>query len=223
MAIVAGLVFGALGYWLSELDRRRFGRTPWGLPSGLWAFFWFLSIVLGLVLYVIAHLDVARRARQFPGGRFPSPSPSPGATSPGPFGLGVAAPPPPTATDFPSYPRPANEPAGGPPDISPPTPELGAAVPTGEAGQLFEPTRGADRWPETAEADETAEAAAPTAPLPAAAGWQPAAVSPPEWHPDPSGRFHYRWWDGSQWTSYVSFNGQQLIDTSPDQRIGPYG
>lgn len=49
-----------------------------------------------------------------------------------------------------------------------------------------------------------------------------AEVSPPAWHPDPSGRFHYRWWTGSEWTSYVSVHGHVEIDTSPDQRIGPY-
>jgi hypothetical protein len=46
--------------------------------------------------------------------------------------------------------------------------------------------------------------------------------SPPAWHPDPSGRFHYRWWDGHEWTSHVSTDGHHLIDTNPDQRIGPY-
>ncbi len=48
------------------------------------------------------------------------------------------------------------------------------------------------------------------------------ANSPPAWHPDPSGRFHYRWWDGEEWTSQVSTDGHHLIDTNPDQRIGPY-
>jgi hypothetical protein len=47
-------------------------------------------------------------------------------------------------------------------------------------------------------------------------------VSPPAWHPDPSGRFHWRWWDGREWTSQVSIDGQHMIDTNPDQRIGPY-
>ncbi len=42
------------------------------------------------------------------------------------------------------------------------------------------------------------------------------------WYADPSGRFHYRWWDGSQWTSHVATDGHHLIDTNPDQRIGPY-
>jgi hypothetical protein len=47
-------------------------------------------------------------------------------------------------------------------------------------------------------------------------------LSPPAWHPDPSGRFHYRWWTGSEWTSYVSVHGRVEVDTNPDQRIGPY-
>ena len=58
---------------------------------------------------------------------------------------------------------------------------------------------------------------APPQPSP---GEEPA--SPPAWHPDPSGRFHYRWWDGSEWTSNVATDGYVLVDTNPDQRIGPY-
>ena len=49
------MVWAFLGYRLSENDRKMLGRTPWGLPSMLWAFFWFLSLILGLVLYLIAH------------------------------------------------------------------------------------------------------------------------------------------------------------------------
>jgi hypothetical protein len=66
---------------------------------------------------------------------------------------------------------------------------------------------------------QTEGAPGPNAPLAAGQG-RP--QSPPAWHPDPSGRFHYRWWDGSQWTSQVSTDGHHLIDTNPDQRIGPY-
>ena len=29
-----------------------------------------------------------------------------------------------------------------------------------------------------------------------------------QWHPDPEGRFEYRWWDGQQWTDQVSHQGQ---------------
>jgi hypothetical protein len=65
----------------------------------------------------------------------------------------------------------------------------------------------------------------PVAPDPAAppSGETPSwPHSPPAWQPDPSGRFHYRWWDGHEWTSHVATDGQHLIDTNPDQRIGPY-
>lgn len=47
-------------------------------------------------------------------------------------------------------------------------------------------------------------AAAPPASAPAAA-----------WHPDPSGRHQYRYWDGVQWTSHVSDDGQQSVDPLP--------
>ena len=63
----------------------------------------------------------------------------------------------------------------------------------------------------------------PAAPAPGSAGPVPAEeLSPPAWHPDPSGRYHYRWWTGSEWTSYVSTHGHVEVDTNPDQRIGPY-
>jgi hypothetical protein len=38
---------------------------------------------------------------------------------------------------------------------------------------------------------------------------------PPSWHPDPSGRFDYRYWDGSDWTEHVSSNGVADIDPPP--------
>ncbi len=190
-ALVLGVVFAGLGYWLSENDRRRFGRTPWGLPSGVWALFWFLSILLGLVLYLIAHSDVVRRARRSPDGRLTG--------SPGRRGIATGVVPvPPSASDqFPAYPRPANGPVGPQPA-------------GGRVGEM--PVQNSD--PGSASVTQ-----ATTQPESHSAE---SAVSPPAWHPDPGGRFHYRWWDGNQWTSYVSFNGQQLMDTSPDQRIGPY-
>ena len=39
----------------------------------------------------------------------------------------------------------------------------------------------------------------------------------PARHPDPSGRFRCRWWDGTQGTSQVSTDGHHLIDT----KLGP--
>jgi hypothetical protein len=32
------------------------------------------------------------------------------------------------------------------------------------------------------------------------------------WHPDPSGRFEFRWWDGGRWTDQVSVGGMAQTD-----------
>ncbi|MDQ1709845.1 MAG: hypothetical protein QOG49_1230, partial [Frankiaceae bacterium] len=40
----------------------------------------------------------------------------------------------------------------------------------------------------------------------------PAQAGPPAgWHPDPSGQFEQRYWDGSQWTEHVAHQGQQGV------------
>jgi uncharacterized membrane protein YhaH (DUF805 family) len=38
---------------------------------------------------------------------------------------------------------------------------------------------------------------------------------PGSWHPDPSGRHHYRWWDGTRWTTHVATNGVTGTDGQP--------
>lgn len=174
-------VFGAiLGYRLSENDRRVLGRTPWGLPSALWAFFWFILLPLGVILYLIAHSEGVRQFQQQspPDGSAAAPSSPPGPVS--------------AADLFPAYPRPANAPI--PTSVSEQSTPVFSDSGT---GAIEEPDPGQ-----------------------AVSGGSP--YSPPAWHPDPSGRFHYRWWDGHQWTSHVSTDGHHLIDTNPDQRIGPY-
>ena len=180
------VVWAVMGYRLSENDRKMLGRTPWGLPSMLWAFFWLCSLLIGLILYLIAHSAGVRQAHQHP----PVVGPS-GSGPASPVGAAPSGGRSPSASDlFPAYPRPANVPLA---QSGEPTPfAVGAPVlsPEVEDGPL----------------DASAE--------------RP--QSPPAWHPDPSGRFHYRWWDGSQWTSQVSSDGRRLIDTNPDQRIGPY-
>ena len=174
--IALSFVWAMLGYRFSENDRRTLGRTPWGLPSAVWALIWFLSLALGLVLYLIAHSIGVRRAQQNPQGLVP-----PGSGPPPPMGRGGAPRRAPTVSEqFPAYPRPANLQVDGGESV--PEPAMPPASPT--------------------------SASAPQ--------------SPPAWQPDPSGRFHYRWWDGTQWTSQVSTDGHHLIDTNPDQRIGPY-
>ena len=179
LVAVLSVVWAMLGYRLSENDRKTLGRTPWGLPSALWAFFWFLSLILGLVLYLIAHSTGVRRAQQgFP----PHGTPAAGPSGSAPVGA-VEARRLSAAEQFPAYPSPAN---------SQPSPTQ--APPVQPEAQVPAP-----------------QEAPPTSPH-----------SPPAWHPDPSGRFEYRWWDGHQWTSQVATDGHHLIDTNPDQRIGPY-
>ena len=144
----------------------------------LWAFFWFLSLVLGVVLYVI--YVITRSAAD----RHPMPGAPPGV-APGAPVAPMARPVQPGSA-FPAYPRPANS---GP---------IGAAP------------------------EGTILPAPPSAPIgaaPSPAGSPP----PPAWYPDPGGRYHFRWWNGTEWTSQVSVHGQHLVDSSPDQRIGPYG
>jgi hypothetical protein len=171
LLLVLSLVWAWFGYRLSEADRRTLGRTPWGLPSAIWALFWFISLILGLVLYLIAHANGVRRAQQLRSGM---------------AGSAMAVGAPSVAQRFPVYPQPANSTA------TPEEPPIEDAAPGAEGS--------------------TGSGGSATAPE----------VSPPAWHPDPSGRFQFRWWDGSEWTSHVATNGQVMIDTNPDQRIGPY-
>jgi hypothetical protein len=50
---------------------------------------------------------------------------------------------------------------------------------------------------------------APTAPL---AGGRPALVAPAGWHPDPTGRHQYRWFDGARWSHHVGDDGVASTD-----------
>jgi Protein of unknown function (DUF2510) len=36
---------------------------------------------------------------------------------------------------------------------------------------------------------------------------------PADWHPDPTGRHQWRYWDGSTWTNHVSGNGADSTDS----------
>ena len=36
--------------------------------------------------------------------------------------------------------------------------------------------------------------------------------SPPQWAPDPSGRNHWRWWNGLRWTDHVANDGVSRTD-----------
>lgn len=203
--LALSVVWAVLGYRLSENDRKRLGRTPWGLPSAVWALFWFLSLIVGLVLYLIAHSGAVRRAQQMP--------PTGGSPLTGPSGVSgfSSAKAPTIAEQFPAYPQPANSrPA-----------DTGAGADSGVgAGAVGDADHQADQDVAVPGAPTDAESSVdPMDPAEVTQHWP---HSPPAWHPDPSGRFHYRWWDGSEWTSQVSTDGHHLIDTNPDQRIGPY-
>ena len=39
-----------------------------------------------------------------------------------------------------------------------------------------------------------------------------APVTPPDWYPDPTGRFHWRYWTGSEWTEHVSRDQELFVD-----------
>ena len=235
LLVVLSLLWGVIGYRLSEQARRTTGRTPWGMPSLLWAFLWFLSLLLGLVLYGIYLFTRTlehRRATQGTAGPTAAPTGAPVAAMRG--GSGGGADP---GSEFPAYPRPANSgpttggaaPSGSPSTPpAPPATTTPASAPTDASGagrdlsHLPAPPRTARR----SDADPSAPAADPgpagsTGGGGAGPGGNPP-FSPPAWHPDPSGRFQFRWWNGSEWTSQVATDGQHLIDTSPDQRIGPY-
>jgi len=32
------------------------------------------------------------------------------------------------------------------------------------------------------------------------------------WYPDPYGRMHWRWWDGTGWTKRAVVNSQEVVD-----------
>lgn len=40
-------------------------------------------------------------------------------------------------------------------------------------------------------------------------------TQPADWYNDPSGRYKYRYWDGSHWTNQVASGGPSAIDPNP--------
>ncbi len=59
---VVGLLAAFLAYRSALRYRARFGVTPWNWPAGLWSFVFFLSVLIGLVLYLIARVTTRTRA-----------------------------------------------------------------------------------------------------------------------------------------------------------------
>ncbi len=174
-ALIMACLFGLIGYRLSESFRKLTGRTPWGMSSILWGFIWFLSLLLGLVLYLIARATT--KVNPAAGATAPVNRPGRPSGAPGPAQRGTGLP-----GRYPSRVAPGDE--GLRPSVPGPSP-------------VADPS---------AAAPAPAVPPAPTVP----------AVSPPMWHPDPSGQFEYRWWDGEKWTSKVARDGVQLDDPGND-------
>lgn len=160
--LILGVVWAAVGYRLAERFQREHGVALWRIPPGVWALFWFLSVVLGLVLYLIARSTTLKR-----------------------LGAGTY---------------------GGPPTYS----------------QGYGGYGGYGGWPHAPQDHPGGGPGLGDGGVPGSSIGSRPPVSPPAWHPDPSGRFAYRWWDGTAWTSTVWSDGRVTEDTSPDQRIGPY-
>jgi hypothetical protein len=170
--LILACLFGLIGYRLSENFRKLTGRTPWGMSSILWGFIWFLSLLLGLVLYLIARATTKVDPAAGAASPLSRPGRPAGASGPGQSGTALPG----------RYP---------------------ARVAPGDEG-LRPPVPGPSPVP-----DPSAVPPDPTVP-------SVAAVSPPMWHPDPSGKFEYRWWDGEKWTSTVARGGVQLDDPGND-------
>lgn len=109
------------------------------------------------------------------------------------------------------------------------------AEPTQPETMQVEPIRVEPIEPEPVRAEPLGFEPAAVAPVeqvqqqqPLAAQQSVAAGPPAGWHPDPSGQFEMRYWDGSQWTEHVAHQGQQGVSplgppprhvqtSSPDQ------
>ena len=75
----------------------------------------------------------------------------------------------------------------------------------GAPGPYGGPTSRHLRYPEPTQSPSIPTTATVVAPPPVSA--------PPSWQPDPSGRFDFRYWNGEEWTEFVSKDG--VSDTDP--------
>ena len=70
---------------------------------------------------------------------------------------------------------------------------------------------------EAAEAFATHLPATEAAAAPSVPATSDASATPPEWYPDPTGRHHYRYWDGSAWREDVATDGVVTSDPLPPE------
>jgi hypothetical protein len=104
------------------------------------------------------------------------------------------------------------------PRPAPPAPPLSSlpAPPPGVAGVAFPTvTSPAPPAPATRPAPPASTVAGPTGGTIGFPTAPPPSSPPPGWHPDPSGRHWWRWWDGRDWTDFVGDGGPQFTDPLP--------
>lgn len=63
LSLLVGFLAAFLGYGAAKRFETRAGVAAWRLPAGVWAFIFFLSWLIGLVLFLIARSTTHRRDR----------------------------------------------------------------------------------------------------------------------------------------------------------------
>lgn len=79
VSFLIGIVAAFLAYGSARRYEARTGAAAWHLPAGVWAFIFFLSWLIGLVLFLIAKATTRPRPTQGPE---PGPGPGPGGDYP---------------------------------------------------------------------------------------------------------------------------------------------
>lgn len=69
LSLLVGILAAFLGYGAARRFEARAGVAAWRLPAGVWAFIFFLSWLIGLVLFLIARSTTGRRGRRDRDGR----------------------------------------------------------------------------------------------------------------------------------------------------------
>jgi hypothetical protein len=99
----------------------------------------------------------------------------------------------------------------GPPPLAAPALPAAPVFPLAPAPSLAPPPV-PTAIPAPAEIPALVRGMSPIPSPPALAGTAQAKAQPPAWHPDPSGRWPLRWWDGAGWTEHVANDGSQGVD-----------
>lgn len=126
------------------------------------------------------------------------------------------APSPTTRTD-PVGPHAPHQPAAPAPAPTPASPPPGSPLPAG--GPLPPPIPPVEPQPAVSPHPPVPAPHQPAAPVrPPVPAVPPQGLPPAGWHPDPSGRHWWRWWDGLAWTDHVADGGPVFTDPLPPRR-----